>query len=202
VGGVTIIQHGIDHVNRAKANERIRYEMPTEWDALEIAIRLDATRLQGMPNSIPMFVPPWHAVHPCLETALRTTGFEGWSAYGGDIQQSGELVRIDVHLEVLRWKADVRFRGEGRFMRRLTRLARERRRTDRLTEPIGILTHHLEHDGASWVFLERFIPWVSGNAAIDWRSLPELLEEARANGAIAKSTVRHRVGRMGEADAA
>ncbi len=61
-------------------------------------------------------------------------------------------------------------------MRRLTELSRDRR-TRRWTEPIGILTHHLQHDEASWEFLEWFIPWTKGYPAIRWQSLAELLDD-------------------------
>jgi hypothetical protein len=174
---VSAIQHGIDHVDRAKATERGAREMATEWDAQEIATRLETTRreLQCMPNSFPVFVPPWNVTHPCLEAALRSTGFRGWSP-GRAVQQSQGLVRIDTHVEVLRWKGGVRFRGEACFMRRLIRLAHERRCAGRWTEPIGILTHHLQQDEPSWEFFERFIRWTKGNTAIEWRSLSRLLD--------------------------
>lgn len=177
--GVTVVQHGIDHVNRATANERRAREMATAWGAQNIAARIEATReLRRMPNWVPLFVPPWDHAHACLDTALRTTGFMGRS--GGGVLQSEGLVTIDAHLEVLRWKGGARFRGEGRFMHRLVRLCCERRRARQWTKPIGIVTHHLQHDEASWKFLERFVPWARCNSAIVWRSLPELLEEVLA----------------------
>lgn len=77
--GVTTVQHGIDHINRAKANERGAQEMAAEWDAQEIAARLETTfrDFQRIPNFCPLFVPPWHAAHPCLETSLQAVGFRG-----------------------------------------------------------------------------------------------------------------------------
>jgi hypothetical protein len=177
--GVTVIQHGIDHINRATVNERGAREMATAWSAQDIAARIEATReLRRLPNWVPLFVPPWGHAHACLEKALRTTGFVARS--GGGVLESDGLVTIDAHLEVLRWKGGARFRGEGRFMHRLVRLSSERRRARQWTEPIGILTHHLQHDEASWEFLERFVPWAKCNSAIVWRSLPELLEEGLA----------------------
>lgn len=175
---LTTVQHGIDHINRAKANERAQ-EMSAEWGAYEIAERLETTRreLACMPNSFPVFVPPWNVTHPSLATALQMTGFKGW-APGREVQQSQGLVRTDTHLEILRWKHGARFRGERCFMRRLIRLARERRQAGRWTEPIGILTHHLQQDEASWKFLERFISCTKQNATIEWRSLRELLDYA------------------------
>lgn len=179
VRGISAVQHGIDHVNRANANGRGACEMAAEWDAQEIAARLATARrhVLSIPNSYPVFIPPWHAHHPCLEVALRASGFKGW-APGRDVRESHGLVRIDTHVEVLRWKGGARFRGEGRFMRRLIRLARERRRARRWTEPVGILTHHLQQDEASWEFLEQFLPWTKGNPAIEWQSLPKLLDQS------------------------
>lgn len=68
-------------------------------------------------------------------------------------------------------------------MRRLIRLAHERRRARRWGEPIGILTHHLQQDEASWIFLQRFIAWTKANSAIEWRSLPSLLDQSSLSAA-------------------
>jgi hypothetical protein len=77
LSSVALVQHKIDHLNRAPVSERGPSEMAAEWNTQEIAARLNATKLQCMPNWIPVFVSLWHVVHPCLETALATIGFTG-----------------------------------------------------------------------------------------------------------------------------
>jgi hypothetical protein len=148
---ITVVQHGIDHINRAEATEKGSRGCASSWDAQEIASRIVKSQaFLQMENAIPVFVPTWNATHPALETALRMTGMSGWSAFGGMTMTKSNLKRIDTHLEPLRWKGGARFTGEARFLRRVRRLCQERRRTGLWQEPVGLLTHHLQHDEGSY----------------------------------------------------
>ncbi len=44
-----------------------------------------------------------------------------------------------------------------RFLRRARKLLVQRRVLGAWDDPIGLLTHHLDHDKATWLFLERFL---------------------------------------------
>nr|QQZ49375.1 hypothetical protein JKL49_20480 [Phenylobacterium glaciei] len=70
-----------------------------------------------------------------------------------------------------------RFRGEGRILERLRELLAERRQAGLWAAPVGLLTHHLDHDEAAWRFLDRFIAWTQASGDIAWRALPDLLAE-------------------------
>jgi len=50
------------------------------------------------------------------------------------------------------------------------------RRLDGLWDaPIGLLTHHLDHDRAAWAFLDAFLTWSGRRPELVWVSLAELL---------------------------
>jgi hypothetical protein len=57
----------------------------------------------------------------------------------------------------MRWKPNPRFRGAVRFLLRARRLLAERRGQGLWNEPLGLLTHHLDHDEPTWLFLEAFL---------------------------------------------
>ena len=191
---VTVIQHGVDHQNRRTGPKA--GEFPHDWDRhdLEIALRRGWSLLQAVPRAQPIYVPPWNDAHPELEAALGACGYTGWSvngelapALGGD----GRLPRMDVHLDLLRWRGGARFRGRGRLLSDLAGELRRRRLAGRWDAPIGLLTHHLAHDERAWRFLEAFLNWSVARREFAWTALPALLragsdldaEAERARGA-------------------
>ena len=167
VADVDLAIHGFRHENRAPAG-RPSGEVNDE-DRLadvmsELGTALEVFRRAGV---IPgLFVPPWNNAHPTLVKALRLQGL-GLSCYG-EIREEGPPPRLDTHLDVMRWKPRARFRGAMRFSLRARRLLAERREQGLWNEPLGLLTHHLDHDAPTWRFLEAFLGVVkiTGRAAI------------------------------------
>jgi hypothetical protein len=104
-----------------------------------------------------LFVPPWNNLKPQLLDALPDSSITVVSGFDQASSLRDGVTRLDAHLDVLRWKGGGRFRGTWRFLSRMRRLMAERRKTGQWDEPIGLLTHHLDHDKATWLFLERFL---------------------------------------------
>jgi hypothetical protein len=102
-----------------------------------------------------LFVPPWNNAHPILKQALGLRGV-GLSGYG-DLRGQAEPGRLDAHLDVMRWRPKPRFKGAVKFLLRTRRLLTERRMKAMWDEPLGLLTHHLDHDENAWRFLEAFL---------------------------------------------
>lgn len=179
---ITVVQHGVDHQNRRAGPAA--GEFPHDWtqDALEIALRRGWSLIQGLANAEPIYVPPWNDAHPRLEAALRACGYAGWSVNGAMATCGGpagkRLARVDAHLDLMRWRGGARFRGRGRFAAAFAAELRRRRKAGLWDAPIGLLTHHLAHDPASWAFLERFLTWTGRQRALRWEALPDLIGEA------------------------
>ena len=103
------------------------------------------------------YTPPWNRIDRELASALHEVGFtklSAWGAYGG---REGYLDRIDAHVDLMRWNPRPKFRGQGRFYNDMTRQLRRRRQGGAWHEPIGLLTHHLDHDDEAWRFLVSFL---------------------------------------------
>lgn len=184
---VTVIQHGVDHVNRLTGARAGEFDPALPAEAVADAIARGWGALARLPGAYPVFAPPWNEAHPALEQALARLGFIGWSAFG-TLEAGGEVRRLDTHLDLLRWKKGVRFRGEDRFVTGLTLALAARRRAGAWTSPIGLLTHHLDHDEAAWAYLDRFLAWSRTEPVLSWRALPELLGGGEALAAYARST--------------
>jgi hypothetical protein len=180
-------QHGVDHVNRREGAAAGQF--PHDWPIREVTAALGGgwSRMAGLPRALAVYVPPWNDAHPQLAEALFAAGYAGWSANGTlDGAKDGNregLPRVDVHLDLLRWRGGARFRGRGRFLGALARELRRRRLAVRWDAPLGLLTHHLDHDAAAWQFLERFLAWSGREPGLQWVALDELIGPAVLNGA-------------------
>lgn len=156
--GVEIAIHGFRHINRQPFGKGFG-EVVAEDDIAWVRDQLRATvmafhRSGAQPT---LFVPPWNNLAPQILEALADSPVHAVSAFDQAMGTQDGVARLDAHLDVLRWKDGARFRGSWRFLSRLRRLMAQRRRSGQWNEPIGLLTHHLDHDRATWLFLDRFL---------------------------------------------
>lgn len=155
---VIVAQHGVTH-----SNARLPGEPADEFadgllpGAIAMALMAGAARLTVLPRRIGLFVPPWNRITPALGPALILAGLRRVSSHGHSHAERDGVARLDTHFDLLRWRGGARFRGEARFLWRFLRLLRARRRARAWSDPIGLLTHHLDHDSAAWRFLEAFL---------------------------------------------
>ena len=176
---VCVLQHGVDHCNRAAAGEK-----KTEFPATE---RLDAalTRLArariGLAalageRSIGVLVPPWNRLSEQLIAHLPAAGIRGLSRYGARnaVEAATGLRQSNTHVDLIAWHAGRGFVGEAAALGlAVGHLARRRLRAADPDEATGWLTHHACHDEAAWRFLEqlfevsRHLPGVRWVAARD-----------------------------------
>jgi len=155
---VEVAVHGFRHVNRHPAGQgagEIVDGDDSDW--IQAQLRATVTLFQRAGLAPTLFVPPWNNLKPRLVALLPCGSITAVSAFDQDRSASGGVLRLDAHLDVLRWKNGGRFRGTWRFLSRMRRLMVQRRRSGRWDEPMGLLTHHLDHDKATWLFLEQFL---------------------------------------------
>jgi len=159
IAGVELAIHGFRHENRAPAGQpsgEVNDRDSLSDVVQDVGLALDVFRRAGVRASL--FVPPWNNAHPTLKAALALQGLalSGYGAFRGAEDPS----RLDAHLDIMRWKPRPRFRGAARFLFRTRRQLIERRIKGLWDEPVGLLTHHLDHDAAAWRFLEALLPVV------------------------------------------
>lgn len=173
--GVEIAVHGFKHVNRQPEGRgfgEIVEGDDVDWIRAQLRATVMAFHRAGAAPAL--FVPPWNNLQPRLIEALPDSPLRAVSGFDQDAGVVGGVARLDAHLDVLRWKNGARFRGAWKFLSRMRRLLKQRRLAGRWDEPIGLLTHHLDHDHATWLFLERFM------AVFPIRSRADLMGDAPA----------------------
>jgi hypothetical protein len=157
---VTVMQHGFAHRNEAVPGGRAvecggRRETAAILNDLEDGRqRLAAAFAERFQ---PIMVPPWNRIEDRLTERLPALGYVGLSVFGkeGERREPG-LTIANAHLDVLRWKGGARFAGEAKLLREtLDWLDRNPADEDIV---FGLLTHHLDHDEATWGFLDRLLP--------------------------------------------
>ena len=173
-GDVAVLQHGVDHRNRAAAAEK-----PSEFpstEAIEAAlarIAQGAERLSALAGSrlLPVLVPPWNRFSKALIEHLPRHATRGFSAFGPRAQPEPApgLRQINAHVDIIAWKRGRSFVGEERALSEaVSHLARRRAGTVDAAEPTGWLTHHERHDETIWSFLARLFDFTGTRAGVRW----------------------------------
>ena len=177
--GVTVIQHGTDHMNRARAGEK-KSEFPDSAVASEAVERLASARkrLQGQAGArfFPVLAPPWNRLSPRLLPDVGRLQYAGLSLYGPRKQAEpiSGLRQVNTHVDIIAWHAGRGFIGEKPALRMMVNhLVLRRRGEVDAAEPTGVLTHHACHDEAAWKFLERLFAFTR-EAGARWRTAAEL----------------------------
>ncbi len=174
-GLVRAAQHGVDHEDRSGGEgARSQFHPSALPETVLRAVRRAGRGLEMLAPE-PLYVPPWNTVTPNLAPALAAAGFKGISGFGGPLRREEGLLRLDAHLDILRWSPAPRFRGEAALLGRIVGRLSALRCANRWEEPTGLLTHHLDHDESAWSFLERLLTRTPQGAAADWRGAAELL---------------------------
>jgi hypothetical protein len=174
---VTVGQHGLDHVNRRQpaAGPAADYTEAVAPGPLARKILAGRDTLEQAGLDPAFYAPPWNRVEPVLLEALPIAGYFALSGWKGEGANKPGLQRLDTHLDVMRWKGGARFRGAARIETDLRGQLAARRRAGAFDNPLGLLTHHLEHDEACWTFLCGFLALLRD--AVDFARFDELITD-------------------------
>lgn len=181
-GLVTVIQHGVDHRNRAQAGGK-KTEFPESACVEEMLGRLAAGRsllrtVVGGRMS-PVLAPPWNRIPAALAARLGDAGYRGLSTFGvRKVTDAGSGVRqVNTHVDIIDWQGGRGFVGIGPALAQATRhLAAKRAGSADVAEPTGWLTHHAVHDEASWRFMATLFELTLSHAAVRWRSAQAIFD--------------------------
>ena len=154
--------HGWSHRNHAPPGEKkaeFRAHRPLEARLTEARTGLARIEALFRSDACAVFVPPWNRVDEDMAPGLAAMGYRGLSAFGArGGREVGGLVRVNTHLDPIDWRGTRSLVDPDRLLAQVVHDLGERRagRAD-ATEPYGVLTHHLVHDGAIWDFSARLL---------------------------------------------
>ena len=166
--GVSVLQHGIAHRNRALPIEK-KSEFPAHraFEAMtETMEELEHWRetLEAMfgDRFLPIFVPPWNRIDDGFFSTLSIVGFKALSTYRRSREGMPQTLQlIDTHIDVIDWRNGRKFKGEGAVLSEITSMLKS-------GEPLGLLTHHLVHDQDCWAFLDTFRQFIDAHPNAEW----------------------------------
>ena len=127
---------------------------------------------------LPVLVPPWNRIADSVRERRQEVGLAGLSTFG--TAPPGDPHWINMHLDIFEWRPVRRPLNTGRLM--LLSWRRSERRLAGDPEPIGIMTHHLVHEEASWAFLDDLFGLIAKHPAVAWPSHAALFNLARPRG--------------------
>ena len=178
--GVAVLQHGVDHRNRAAAGEKkTEFSEAEPADAAIARLAAGRVRLGSLAGtrSIAVLAPPWNRLPAALVPRLNAAGLRGFSAYGARAAAAPApgVTQVNTHVDVIAWRSGRGFVGEDQALGLAVRhLAARRSGLAEPAEPTGWLTHHACHDEAVWSFLSRLFETTLRAPEILWRRAADL----------------------------
>jgi len=175
---VSVLQHGWQHKSHATTGEKkIELDAHRPLDTVLDELTRGHMRLQELfPHTFhPVLVPPWNRIADSVREARQNVQLPGLSTFGP--VPAGEAHWVNTHLDIIDWAV----RGPLPRATAYDVLAREtERRLSGEPEPLGILTHHLVHQDASWDFLDELLALTARHPGVIWPSTEELFQLASA----------------------
>lgn len=193
-----VLQHGFDHQSYARAEQR-KIELGGTQVTLKLLPNLLANLTAGHrllttqfdEQYLPILVPPWNRIDPLVESHLADLGYQQLSVLASKKLPETNF-HLNVHIDIIDWKLRG-FAGEEQVLTKIiscltaqrlqldtqeTRLNQHSTPFDSLIKPLGLMTHHLDHDIECWNFLTRFFAFCQQQNKVTWLSGKELAQFA------------------------
>lgn len=184
---VDIIVHGLAHRNHSPqghSSSELGMGQPLlDRMAALYGAHARLKRLFG-DKVVPMLAPPWNRIGKDLAERLHEVGFAALSTFKRrrDREAAPGVLQVNTHVDPVFWRGHGGLRDEAAMLEDLAALALEtvaRAPEDR--EPIGLLTHHLEHDPWVWRFVEELLAFLAAHRAVRFTRPAEFLAERVAS---------------------
>ena len=180
----TALVHGFAHKNYAPPGEkRAEFGDHRPLERMKGELRMGLDRLHALlpDHARAVLVPPWNRITPALLPLLGPMGFAGLSTLGPRPRKT-PIPTLNSHVDIMNWRTR-RFAGTDTVLEKfIALLEAQRRAANDPGEPIGLLTHHRQHDRAAEQFLDRLVRHVARSEGARWLSLDEVLAEVSSPG--------------------
>lgn len=173
---ISILQHGYAHTNHAPAEEK-KAEFGAHRPIPAMLAEIDAghVRLSSLFGNrfLPIFVPPWNRIATSLVGQLSAGKTRYLSTFGRRDRHAA-LPYLNGHIDIINWRGDRGTLGVDLVLDTLISLLADIRLKSRdSAEPIGILTHHRDHDDKGWQFLAELLSVTRAHPGAGWISATE-----------------------------
>jgi hypothetical protein len=166
---ISVAVHGWSHANHAPASEKkqeLGPHRPMATILSELQQGLAMIKALFGDNALPVLVPPWNRIDASLIPKLPEIGFAALSGFGRGT--CAGIPTINTHIDLIDWHGTRGCVDHALLIKRLVDELAASRSSEQT--PVGILTHHLVHDEAAWVFLLHLFE-ATRHPACNWFSL-------------------------------
>lgn len=168
---LSIAVHGWAHENHAPENEK-KQELGAHRNLADIIAELingfDQLKSTYPDTFTPLLVPPWNRIATSVVNELPKIGFEALSTFG--LEKPAPLRMLNTHVDLIDWKGTRGGRSTQALIADLVKAIQE------TPTPIGFLTHHLVHDEAAWLFMERLFEATADCPSSRWVSVKDAIQ--------------------------
>jgi hypothetical protein len=170
---VAVIQHGFAHRNHAPAGEKsaeLGAHRPIEMVIGDLVRGREKLERLFPCRFLPVLTPPWNRIGEAVAARRGEAGLAGLSTFAE--MHGQDPACANTHIDIIDWKGGRVFAGYDK----MTKVLGEEigRRSASPSEPLGLLTHHLDHDAGAWTFLETFLSVAARHPAVRWPGLADI----------------------------
>lgn len=180
---VEVASHGWTHRNHGLPGRKA--EFPDHRPHAEVLRELRWARERTVAlfgsQAVPIYVPPWNRISSEVADLLPHAEFCALSTIGRDSVAGlrADVRQINVHLDIIDWRGSRGGRDRDELVEELANHLAWARSNGGTA--IGVLTHHLVHDGCAWEFLDELFAETAACRAAQWVRASDLLT-ARLDG--------------------
>lgn len=164
-----VLVHGLSHANHAPSGEKKAEFGPhrsLERLAGDAARGLESIRAAFARRAVPVFVPPWNRLAPDLPPLLPGLGFIGLSTFGDRQARIPGLAHVNTHIDPIDWRHGGGLRPHELLVAEIAQMVLASASSANRAGPIGLLTHHLVHDEATWAFCENLLGRLAAHPSV------------------------------------
>ncbi|MHC5654211.1 polysaccharide deacetylase family protein [Stappia sp. ICDLI1TA098] len=173
---VSVLQHGYQHRNfqdKARGEKAAEFGRRRDVDEAIAEIAAGSARLRQLFGTrfVPVMVPPWNRIAPQITARIGEAGLLAISTFTQFHPR--DRLHVQTHVDMIKWKKGRRFIGwPSAGLRFDYQLARRRTNAH---EPLGLLSHHLAQDDASFDFLDRTLAILARHPGAHFARVAEFL---------------------------
>ena len=175
--GVEIAAHGAWHKNHAPAGRKSE-EMAIERGRSVLLTELTQARERLIAlfgdSAGRWYVPPWNRISSEVAALLPQIGFAALSTFAELTHGCPALAEHNTHVDLIDWRAGRVGRSADVIAARLAEQLTQARLAG--FRPVGVLTHHLDHDDVAWSVLEQLLAVTAAHPATRWIKASQLLD--------------------------
>jgi hypothetical protein len=168
---VAVLQHGWAHENHAAEGEK-KIELggayPRDQARDELGHGREKLEALFPGRFLPVLAPPWNRISGEVRGVASEVGLTGLSVAG----PADAPHQVNIHVDIFEWRPVRRPLSRAEVYARVS--AEIERRISGSDEPIGIMTHHLVHEEASWTLLDELFGVLAKHPAARWPGTAEL----------------------------